>query len=90
MVYLGASGTLSGAFSSRVCRFLGDISYPIYITHFPLVYVYTAWVSKNKPTVPEAIPVGLLVLFSAIAIAYACLKWYDVPVRNWLKRRFMA
>ena len=31
-----------------VCKFLGDISYPIYITHYPLVYTYTAWVCNNK------------------------------------------
>jgi hypothetical protein len=26
---------------------------------------------------------------AAISIAYACLKLYDEPVRNWLQKRFM-
>lgn len=90
IVYLGASGALKGKYVSTTSKFLGDISYPIYITHFPLVYIYTAWVTDNKIPLSKAFPVGLLVLFSSIALAYACLKLYDEPVRKWLGKRFMA
>ena len=31
--------------------------------------------------------VGLLVIISAITIAYAALKLYDQPVRKWLQRK---
>ena len=51
IVFLGASGEVTGKFSSRVCKFLGDISYPIYITHYPLIYIYTGWVHDHKPTI---------------------------------------
>ena len=34
--------------------------------------------------------VGLLLFIVAIAIAYASLKLYDEPVRNWLKKRFLV
>ena len=27
---------------------------------------------------------------AALAIAYACLKLYDEPVRRWLSRRFLS
>jgi peptidoglycan/LPS O-acetylase OafA/YrhL len=90
IVFLGASGELKGKFSSRVCKFLGDLSYPLYITHYPLIYIYTGWVVDNKVPIKEAVPVALLVLFSAIAIAYACLKLYDEPLRKWLTKRFMT
>ncbi len=86
-VYLGASGVLSGAFSKRLCRFLGDLSYPLYITHYPLIYLYTAWVADNKLPLSAAIPVGGLVLLGSIILATLCLKLYDEPVRNWLKKR---
>ena len=86
IVFLGASGEVTGKYSSRICKFLGDISYPLYITHYPLIYLYTAWVSDHKKPFSEAFPVALLVILLAIAIAYACLKWYDEPVRAWLKR----
>jgi len=89
IVFLGAGGEVKGKFAARLCKFFGDISYPIYITHYPLIYIYTAWVANNKVPLLQAFPVGLLVLFSSIALAYACLKLYDEPVRLWLKRKVL-
>jgi peptidoglycan/LPS O-acetylase OafA/YrhL len=85
IVLLGAGGTVKGAFATRLCKFFGDISYPIYITHYPLIYIYTAWVANGKIPLQKAYPYGILVIVSAIVIAYACLLWYDEPVRKWLK-----
>src|ERR1700735_626614 len=47
VVYLGASGVLKGVKENKICKFLGDISYPIYITHYAFIYIYTGWVSDN-------------------------------------------
>jgi peptidoglycan/LPS O-acetylase OafA/YrhL len=75
--------------STTVCKFLGDISYPIYITHYPLIYLYTGWAVDKKMTIQHAWPYSVLTLVSAIAIAYACLKLYDEPVRKWLKKKLL-
>jgi peptidoglycan/LPS O-acetylase OafA/YrhL len=88
IVYLGASGHKLGRLSSSVCKFLCDISYPIYITHYPIIYTYTAWVQDHKIPFREALPTGVLVWVSSVALAYICLKFYDEPVRNWLGKRF--
>jgi len=89
IVYLGAGGEVKGKVSTTVCKFLGDISYPIYITHYPLIYLYTGWVVDKKMTIQQAWPYSVLTLVSAIAIAYACLKLYDEPVRKWLKKKLL-
>lgn len=89
IVYIGASGEIKGKTAGRISKFLGDISYPIYITHYPLIYGYTAWVVDNKVPLNKALPVGALVLISSIVIAYACLKLYDEPLRRWLGKRFL-
>lgn len=89
IVYLGASGTLANTFQKRSCKFLGDISYPIYITHYPLIYWYTGWVYDNKPAFEDRLMYGAMVFVGAILIAYACLKLYDEPVRKWLQQKFM-
>jgi peptidoglycan/LPS O-acetylase OafA/YrhL len=89
IVYLGASGEVKGRYASKICKFFGDISYPIYITHYPIIYIYTGWVSNHKIPFSEAFPVSLLVLISSVTLAYLCLKLYDEPVRIWLKRRFL-
>ena len=31
-----------------VVKFLGEISYPIYITHYPLIYMQMSWVDSHK------------------------------------------
>lgn len=89
IIVLGAGGTVNGRYASQICKFLGDISYPIYITHFPLIYLYTGWVSNHKPSIQEAFPVALLVFGSSIVFAYLCLKFYDEPVRQWLKKKIL-
>jgi peptidoglycan/LPS O-acetylase OafA/YrhL len=90
IVFLGGSGEVKGKFSSRVCKFLGDISYPIYITHYPLIYIYTGWVSAHKPSIQTALPFATLTFISSILLAYACLKLYDEPVRLWLKKKVLS
>lgn len=89
IVYLGACGSVKSSTSRKVCTFLGDISYPIYITHYPLIYVYTAWVSNHHVPMKLGVPVGIGILLFATAIAYAALKLYDEPLRGWLSRRFL-
>lgn len=88
IVYLGASGEVHGKYETKICGFLGSISYPIYITHYPLIYIYTGWVSAHRDaSFTEAFLYALLTLTSAIVIAWLCLKFYDEPVRAWLKKR---
>jgi peptidoglycan/LPS O-acetylase OafA/YrhL len=89
IVFLGGSGEITGKFSSRVCKFLGDISYPIYITHYPLIYIYTGWISGHKLTTLQALPIAALTFISSILLAYACLKLYDEPIRLWLKKKVL-
>ena len=89
IVSMGAGGKVTGKRSTAVCKFLGDISYPIYITHYPLVYTYTAWVCNNNATMVEGIPYMILTFVGAVVLAYACLKLYDEPVRKWLTDRFL-
>ena len=89
IVYLGASGVMQTQRENRICKFLGDISYPLYMVHYPLVYFYVAWISNHKGvTIADVWPYALLILIGGIALAYASLKWYDEPVRKWLRKRF--
>jgi peptidoglycan/LPS O-acetylase OafA/YrhL len=90
IVSIGAGGEITGKFANKVCKFFGEISYPIYITHYPLIYLYTGWVVKNKVPFETGIWYGLLLFVGSIAIAYACLKLYDEPVREWLRKRFLV
>ena len=89
IVAMGAGGKVTGKRSTAICKFLGDISYPIYITHYPIIYIYTAWVYNNEITLWEGLPYLPVILVSAIALAYGCLKLYDEPLRKRLTNRFL-
>ncbi|WP_440134836.1 acyltransferase family protein [Chitinophaga sancti] len=87
IVFIGASGSMEGVPGSKVCKFLGDISYPVYITHFPFIYVYSGWVSRNPGVALEVnVLYGVLTFLIAIVVGFVTLKFYDEPVRKWLKK----
>jgi peptidoglycan/LPS O-acetylase OafA/YrhL len=88
IVYLGASGVVHSEAENKICSFLGNLSYPLYMTHYVLVYFYVAWVSNHKGiTLGQAWPYALLTFAGAIVLAYASLKLYDEPVRAWLRKK---
>lgn len=88
IVAAGAGGQINGRWK-KLCDFSGAISYPIYILHYPFIYIYTEWVQSNKPSPTMVLPIaiGLFLLF--IAMAYASLKLYDEPLRAWLKKKVL-
>ena len=87
IVWFGAAGTTTNAFSTKVCKFLGDISYPLYIVHYPVMYLFYSWLIKNQYyTLGETWPMVILVMTVNIVLAYACLKLYDEPIRRKLTR----
>jgi Predicted acyltransferases len=90
VVWLGAGGKVKGKKVTGLCKFLGDISYPIYITHFPIVYVYMAWVTNNGLTLAESWYMGIVCVVISIGIAYISMKLYDIPVREWLRKHFLS
>jgi Predicted acyltransferases len=84
IVFFGASGTTTTKISKKICKLLGDISYPLYIVHYPFMYLFYAWLWKNNYKFEQVWPVTLLLFFGNILIAYIILKVYDEPVRKWL------
>jgi len=90
IVAIGAGGQIKRNFATKVCKLFGDISYPLYITHYALIYWFTGWVAKDKIPMARGLWMGVLLFVVSIALAYACLKLYDEPVREWLKRRFLV
>lgn len=86
VVWYAASGKTTDEASTRICRFLGDISYPLYIVHYPLMYAFYMWLIKTRQyTLYETWPAALAAVTASIILAWLCLKLYDMPVRKWLR-----
>ena len=83
IIWFGAAANITNAFTTKICKFLGDISYPLYIVHYPVMYLFYSWLIKNELyTLGETWQVVILVMAVNVALAYACLKLYDEPVRR--------
>ena len=88
IVSIGAGSSVKGGKSEAVNKFLGDISFPIYITHYPLIYMQMSWVDSHKDApLSMHIFVAVCIFLLAIGLAYAALRLYDLPVREWLKHK---
>lgn len=70
----------------KICTFLGDISYPLYMVHYPFIYLYYAWVKNGELTFQQSLPGAIALLVGCIALAWISLKLYDLPVRRYLTR----
>lgn len=91
IVWLGASGRATDSATAGLCKFLGDISYPVYVIHYPFMYLFFAWLwSGEQIPFAEAWPVAVGLFAGCILLAYAALKGYDEPVRRWLTRRYLT
>ena len=42
ILWVGASGVTTDTFSSRTCRLFGELSYPVYVIHYPSMYLFYA------------------------------------------------
>lgn len=89
IVWLGASGKITDRVTTRICTFLGDISYPLYMVHYPFIYLYYAWVKNENLTFAESLPGALALIVGSVLLAYLCLKLYDEPVRKFLTKCFL-
>ncbi|MDE6693310.1 MAG: acyltransferase [Muribaculaceae bacterium] len=89
LVYIGACGTTTDSFSTATCNFLGELSYPVYIVHYPVMYLFYAWVWDHGYTFVEVWPVCCGLFCGIILLAFAALRFYDTPVRAWLSAKLL-
>ena len=89
IVYLGACGTTTDRFSTGFYNFLGELSYPVYIIHYPIMYLFYAWVWAHGLSFSQVWPVCCCLFILIILTAWTALRFYDAPVRRYLSRKWL-
>jgi peptidoglycan/LPS O-acetylase OafA/YrhL len=88
LVILCGAHSNAGTGMIRLCKISGRLSYPLYITHIPFVYVLAGYSWTRHPSMDvKLIWIFLLIPF-VIFVAWIALKYFDEPVRAWLTRRY--
>ena len=90
VVLMGAGSVTTGR-TAKACKFLGDISYPLYITQYPIVFTLLGgWISNTpEATTAQVVFTSIMSYLFCFAAAYASLKLYDEPVRRWLTAHWL-
>lgn len=88
IVLAGAGSPIKGKVSVGICSFLGKISFPLYIIHYPFVYLYMAYAADHKLNYTQTWPILIAIGVGSIVLAYLSLKFFDEPVRRWLTAKF--
>ncbi|HLZ83443.1 MAG TPA: acyltransferase [Caulobacteraceae bacterium] len=82
VVVVGAGQDGGGWLSKR----LGELSYPVYVLHWPCVEVLAGVRQKLLPSLDWA-AFSVLAMALVVLLAWLTLKLYDEPARRWLSRR---
>lgn len=86
LIALGAGATLTQGIN-KLCVFFGKISYPLYMTHYAVMWMFGNYYAAHKPGPGQ---LGLIIPISAIllvGIAYLVMVIYDIPVRRYLTNK---
>ena len=85
LVSLGAGASLSPQWK-KVCQFSGDISYPLYMTHYAAIWVFGNYFTSKKPPADALTYIIISGIIFLVAVAYFVMVFYDVPVRRYLNK----
>ncbi|HEX2608027.1 MAG TPA: acyltransferase [Flavisolibacter sp.] len=86
LVSLGAGAALSPVFK-KTCRISGDLSYPLYMSHYCVLWIYGNYFTSRKPSSTELTIVIVTSILVLLLFAYLVMRFYDKPIRKYLNRK---
>lgn len=89
LVALGAGSGLS-ARHYTINKISGDISYPLYMVHYPFVWIFLPYVAVEKPTMSHLSWLIPCSVFLLLGLAYLTVRFLDLPIRRYLTNRLVG
>lgn len=83
-----AAGTILTPRIRTFCQFSGQISYPLYMTHYAALWIFGHYYTTHKVSNSQLALIITLSVPLLILLAYLAMKLYDLPVRQFLTRKF--
>lgn len=82
-IIAAGAGTVVSGMVKRACVFLGNISYPLYMVHYWMIWILGNYAATN-PSKFNLYIFSFIILLASIVMAWLALKLFDEPVRKWL------
>lgn len=89
VVSLGAGASLASK-HHKINKFSGDISYPLYMTHYPFMWIFASYVAVAEPSIAHLRCVIPISVISLISLAYLVFKSLDFPIRRYFTAKLKA
>jgi peptidoglycan/LPS O-acetylase OafA/YrhL len=86
LIALGAGASLTPGLK-EICIFLGKISYPLYMTHYAVLWMFGNYYTSHKPGPMQLAFIVISGLILLVGAAYLVILFYDLPVRNYLSNK---
>lgn len=86
LIALGAGAKLTQGLR-KICVFSGKISYPLYMTHYAVIWMFANYYTSNKPGTPQLFYIIVVGFVLLVGIAYLTMVLYDTPVRRYLNNK---
>ena len=83
LIALGAGATLTPRLK-KVCTFSGQLSYPLYMTHYAVLWMFGNYYVSHKPAAMQLTFIIISGVVLLVAAAYLVMVVYDIPVRKYL------
>ena len=71
--------------AKRIAAVLGDMSYPLYVIHVPLIWTMSGIVKRMHFGFEDYVYNGIVILPTILVLSYIAFVWYDRPVRKYLR-----
>ena len=84
ILVLTAGSPKEKSLTSHTCKFIGDLSYPLYAIHYPFMYLFFAFVWNNQLSFAQAWPYALVTVIGSILLATFLHYFYEKPLRKHL------
>ncbi len=86
IIALGAGALLTDSFK-KICVFSGNISYPLYMTHYAFIWIFASYYASHKPSTGLLALIIITGLILLTGFAWLVMVVYDIPVRKYLNSK---
>jgi peptidoglycan/LPS O-acetylase OafA/YrhL len=91
IIMIGAGDNTKNELIIKICKFIGELSYPIYITHYPIIYANAGWTDYHmNDSLFNKIMLSIGSFVIMVFNAYSLVELYDKPLRKWLSDKFIV
>ncbi len=87
LILLG-TGAVATPRQERWCRILGNLSYPLYMTHYAAIWIWDDFAHRHRLYGTRFWLSAVTGVLLMTALSLVITRYYDKPVRRYLFRRF--